>query len=1166
MEIVSDSELQRMCANRLEYDRAEELYYDDRVYSMTMTKVSGASVEFKADIEEYDDTELTASVEIEQTGSGFRIRDYACSCRESRNLLKMCRHAAAVVKEIDFYVDVDEIVEVLSQPIGAAREVLEPYEVEENDSYEKDPVKHLQYLQQMVDKQMKSTFGDSSYGITTGSGKTFGALPASEEKRTTPVLQKVMNELLEEERDQFGIVVEGQQDIRLELTLHLGQNEPEIALRIGRRQLYVVRNIREFVYAVRERSFVRYGKNLEFIHMKHAFRPDAWQLLDFLLDYPFDTQSLNYYGYYTQESKRRLELESKQLDELIPVMEQLDDVYVSEYNDGERKPLYVRHEDPVLPVKIISTDNGNAAQLIFPERVFVLQGVWQLYVYWDGSLYVCTDDYAHKMKKILSLMSGHGSYELNSFRSMSGRTDVLEVRRQDYSMFCATMLPVMKKYMNVSLEHVEFERYLPEPASFEVYLDIAPDNSVVCRAWVSYGDRKHNIWNPASYKDVYRDMRAEYELRSLLGQYFPNISEDSENCYLTEDDDRLAVLVEEGVGQIEQLADVYVSDDFKKIRIAQRVQIVTGVSVKGNLLQVSWNVDNMTAEELEQVLQSYRHKRKYHRLKSGELLSLQQSGLEFLADMQEDLQLGSTQIKKGMAEVPMYRALYLEKLMKDNTDRLRIIRSRRFEELMEHFEQLRDTTVPLPEQLHAQLREYQREGYQWACMLAEMGLGGILADDMGLGKTLQMIACLAHAAGKTHLVVCPASLVYNWESEFRRFAPSLRIGLAVGTAAQRRECIEAYRSYDVVITSYDLLKRDVDLYQGKQFEYEVIDEAQYIKNPSTQAAKAVKTINSRNRFALTGTPIENRLSELWSIFEYLMPGYLYSYKSFKERFEEKILDGNEAEEQKALDGLLRMVQPFILRRLKQDVLEELPDKLEKVVYARFDREQEKLYRAVEKNIVMSLRKDSEQQYRQNKLQILAELTKLRQICCDPSLLYENYSRGSAKLAVCLEYIRNAIAGGHRILLFSQFTTMLDIIEQNLEKENIRSLKLTGATSKLKRRELVDRFQQNHAEVFLISLKAGGTGLNLTAADIVIHYDPWWNVAAQNQATDRAHRIGQENKVTVIRLIAADTIEERIVKLQEKKKELADKVITGEGMSMASLGRDELLELFEVDNS
>ena len=960
MEIVSDSELQRMCANRLEYDRAEELYYDDRVYSMTMTKVSGASVEFKADIEEYDDTELTASVEIEQTGSGFRIRDYACSCRESRNLLKMCRHAAAVVKEIDFYVDVDEIVEVLSQPIGAAREVLEPYEVEENDSYEKDPVKHLQYLQQMVDKQMKSTFGDSSYGITTGSGKTFGALPASEEKRTTPVLQKVMNELLEEERDQFGIVVEGQQDIRLELTLHLGQNEPEIALRIGRRQLYVVRNIREFVYAVRERSFVRYGKNLEFIHMKHAFRPDAWKLLDFLLDYPFDTQSLNYYGYYTQESKRRLELESKQLDELIPVMEQLDDVYVSEYNDGERKPLYVRHEDPVLPVKIISTDNGNAAQLIFPERVFVLQGVWQLYVYWDGSLYVCTDDYAHKMKKILSLMSGHGSYELNSFRSMSGRTDVLEVRRQDYSMFCATMLPVMKKYMNVSLEHVEFERYLPEPASFEVYLDIDPDNSVVCRAWVSYGDRKHNIWNPASYKDVYRDMRAEYELRSLLGQYFPNISEDSENCYLTEDDDRLAVLVEEGVGQIEQLADVYVSDDFKKIRIAQRVQIVTGVSVKGNLLQVSWNVDNMTAEELEQVLQSYRHKRKYHRLKSGELLSLQQSGLEFLADMQEDLQLGSTQIKKGMAEVPMYRALYLEKLMKDNTDRLRIIRSR--------------------------------------------------------------------------------------------------------------------------------------------------------------------------------------------------------------RFEEKILDGNEAEEQKALDGLLRMVQPFILRRLKQDVLEELPDKLEKVVYARFDREQEKLYRAVEKNIVMSLRKDSEQQYRQNKLQILAELTKLRQICCDPSLLYENYSRGSAKLAVCLEYIRNAIAGGHRILLFSQFTTMLDIIEQNLEKENIRSLKLIGATSKLKRRELVDRFQQNHAEVFLISLKAGGTGLNLTAADIVIHYDPWWNVAAQNQATDRAHRIGQENKVTVIRLIAADTIEERIVKLQEKKKELADKVITGEGMSMASLGRDELLELFEVDNS
>ena len=293
-----------------------------------------------------------------------------------------------------------------------------------------------------------------------------------------------------------------------------------------------------------------------------------------------------------------------------------------------------------------------------------------------------------------------------------------------------------------------------------------------------------------------------------------------------------------------------------------------------------------------------------------------------------------------------------------------------------------------------------------------------------------------------------------------------------------------------------------------------------------------------------------------------MPGYLYRYKYFKETFEQNILEQTE-QAGAATERLHQMIAPFLLRRLKKDVLKDLPDKVEKVIYTRFGKEQEQLYKAAEKHIVINLKKNGANTKPTDKIQILAELTRLRQICCDPGLLYEDYRSDSAKLTTCMEVIENAIEGGHRILLFSQFTTMLDRIAEELSKRKITYFMLTGATSKPKRRDLVERFQQGEAQIFLISLKAGGTGLNLTAADMVIHYDPWWNIAAQNQATDRTHRIGQENRVTVFKLIAKDTIEERILKLQESKKDLADKILSAEGVSLATLTQEEIAQLFSM---
>ena len=402
--------------------------------------------------------------------------------------------------------------------------------------------------------------------------------------------------------------------------------------------------------------------------------------------------------------------------------------------------------------------------------------------------------------------------------------------------------------------------------------------------------------------------------------------------------------------------------------------------------------------------------------------------------------------------------------------------------------------------------------------------------------------------------------MFNWGEEFARFAPELKVTLVTGGQDARKELLEEWKDSDVLVTSYDLLRRDIALYEEKEFRYQVIDEAQYIKNHATAASKAVKVIKSRTRYALTGTPIENRLSELWSIFDYLMPGFLYGYDVFRREIESPVVKHQDEE---AMERLKKMVSPFILRRVKEDVLKDLPEKLEVTRYVRFESGQQKLYDAQVLKLRESIESGGQEEFNKNRFRILAEITKLRQICCDPALCFENYDKGAAKAEACIDLVRSAIEGGHRILLFSQFTSMLDILKRELDSAEISYYVITGSTPKQERLELVKKFNKGDTPLFLISLKAGGVGLNLTGADVVIHYDPWWNVAAQNQATDRAHRIGQTKKVTVYKLIAKNTIEEKIQKLQETKKNLADQVIGGETGQLGGMSREDLLELLEL---
>ncbi len=416
---------------------------------------------------------------------------------------------------------------------------------------------------------------------------------------------------------------------------------------------------------------------------------------------------------------------------------------------------------------------------------------------------------------------------------------------------------------------------------------------------------------------------------------------------------------------------------------------------------------------------------------------------------------------------------------------------------------------------------------------------------------------------KASLVVSPSSLTLNWQNEATKFTNELKTAVIRGTLQERKRIIEEIDKYDLVITSYDLLKRDIEIYKEKdyKFKYIIADEAQYLKNSNTKNAKAIKQIKAETRYALTGTPIENSLAELWSIFDFIMPGYLFTYRKFKNIYETPIVKEND---EKAMQKLKMLIEPFILRRNKKEVLKELPEKTVTVLNNEMNEEQKNIYLTyllrAKQEIAEKIEIDG---YEHSQMQILAALTRLRQICCHPSLFMEGYKEGSSKLEQCIEIIAEAIEAGHKILLFSGYTSMFEIIEKELKKKNIKYFKLTGATKVDERMKMVDEFNENQeVKLFLISLKAGGTGLNLTGADMVIHYDPWWNISTENQATDRAYRIGQKNNVQVYKLITKNSIEEKIYELQEKKAQLADNMLDTKTTFINKFSKEEIMRLFE----
>lgn len=917
----------------------------------------------------------------------------------------------------------------------------------------------------------------------------------------------------------------------------------EASLEIGSGRMYKVHNIAQLYENFQKENYVEYGKSLAFTHRTDRLDERSQRLLKIVC--------LAYATYYSIH-QNAVHIAGLQRDDLF-------ELYRDDYITINGAPFKVKFEDPALELTIGRN-----------EKLFTLEAVQAIDAMGAGRRSYFMDAKA-KIIYAAGSQFTRAAYKLYETVSRKKNIDISETDMPD---FYAAVLKKAAPFLTINgLELIE--KFIPPELTTQLYVDCGDDNTIYADLMFCYDNVTFNAFAP---KDAahYDETAEETAKRAVLRYFSVCPGRDHRSLFIANDDMAYDFIVS-GFDELSRNMELYVSDKFRRMAVRPPAAPKLGVRIFGGILELDISDDNYSGEELADVLKAYRLGVKYHRLKDGSF-ALIDGSLAKLNEITENLDLSGKDIEKKSLAVPAYRMLYLSGLKEKDGVRMQFAKNFK-DAVSEYHSNIENADMSVPEELDGIMRDYQKYGFRWLKTIAAYKFGGILADDMGLGKTLQAISLILDMNKKANeqankktgrkpsaknkklpaLIICPSSLTLNWESEFARFAPSLKTLVIIGTASARKAQIESIPDggFDAVITSYALITRDIEMYSDLKFGLQFIDEAQYIKNHNTQAARAVKEIRSEVRFALTGTPIENSLAELWSAFDFIMPGYLFNYTRFKKTFETPIVGKND---QKAVASLQSSVAPFILRRLKKDVLDELPDKTETVLSTVMEGEQRKLYAANVSELKNSINSGLGKQ-KTDRVKILAALTRLREICCDPSLVYENFKGKSAKLEQCAELVESCVNSGHKILLFSQFTSMLDIISKRLDEMDVTYYTLRGSTRAQDRIRMVNEFNENDVKVFLISLKAGGTGLNLTGADIVIHYDPWWNSSAENQASDRAYRIGQKKNVQIYKLITRRSIEENIIKLQQSKSELSE-LIYGKTADITKMSANEILKLIE----
>lgn len=924
--------------------------------------------------------------------------------------------------------------------------------------------------------------------------------------------------------------------------------EYELKIKIGNNKKYVlIKRLEEFLQAYRKKEgSVEFGTNFTYNPVTQEFDSIDTKIIEFLELY-YDSQSStfkNYYGYYTPHMNiNMIKLSGKSLLNFLQLLKNKkffveEGYYIREYSEIK--------EDYYLETTI-ARNNDNIKVTIPYETIKPFTENYE-YIMIKNEIYHC------KNAKLLKML-------------IENEKKQLLFKEEEFDNFANFVLPALEKLdKNVVIDDSLKDILKKDELNPKFYFDYEKDK-VECKIYLVYHDIEKNIMdvnNKFGNNYVIRNYEKEKQYIYEIEKYGFKINEEKEYFYL-EDDELIADFLTEEIQTLVEKYDVYMTKRIKEFKILDKVSIQSQFKLgRDNILNFSFEIDNIDKKEISELLDAIVLKKKYYKLKNGNWMRID-NNLELLgmSKVMNDLDISKKELQNETIEISKYKSLEIESM---NTEYEFIKLDDSLQKLIGKFKTYKDLKIKFSKEEKKLLRDYQQIGVKWMLTLASCNFGGILADEMGLGKSLQTIKYIEKRIDEDNIrkfmIVVPTSLIYNWENEFKKFAPNLKF-IVVNENREKREKIITNQEYNIYITTYGLIRQDIQLYQDYNFDTCIIDEAQNIKNVHAETTKAIKNIKASNHFALTGTPIENSILELWSIFDFLMPGFMPNLTKFKHLYTVK----NMEEDETLLSALNKKISPFILRRKKKDVLTELPDKIMNNVLVELNQEQKKLYvsylEKTKQDIEDTIKKEG---FMKSQILILSLLTKLRQICIDPKLIIDNYEGTSSKVESLVDIVEQTIRNGHKILLFSQFPSALKIVKKELENKKIDSYYLDGSTKSKDRIRLVTEFNQNEVPVFLISLKAGGTGLNLTSADVVIHLDPWWNPQVENQATDRSHRIGQKNVVEVVKLIAKGTIEEKIVELQAKKQKLSDQVIEGEDRDQIILSKLTEQEIKDILNS
>ena len=941
-------------------------------------------------------------------------------------------------------------------------------------------------------------------------------------------------------------------------------NNLKVEFKIGNEKKYKIKDLTEFYDRMIKGEKYKYGSKLELLHKKESFEEKDRELVEFILKHSeiirfVNSEANSNYRYYGKAmNEGYISLNNSGLDEIFEILKGQEIAFQKEYQETR---IELKDENPELHF-VMKKEGKDEYKIEINQNIDILREIEVLYgrkykyLLQKNVIYRCDEKYEKTTLKLLEMFK-------ENFL-----TEIILGEEQLPELFSVILSKLGNSIELKGIEEEQLEKYKPKKLGVKMFLDFDENDYILADVRFCYGEEEFNPLQSKIEIKYARDVIAENKAINMFKKtgfmYYAQ-----KECFILPNEDKIYNFLSNEINEYMQQFEIMVTDNFKTKEIRQPKIGSLGVKIENDLLKIDLNNLNIDIDELQEVMEKYNLKKKYHKLKDGTFINLEENpDIEFIDKLITGMDITYKDIEKGNLTLPVNRSLYLNQLLK-TVSNTQINKNAEYKEITSSLEkQQENDDIVVPKSLENTLRFYQKTGYKWLKTLDNYRFGGILADDMGLGKTIQMLSIISgyveeNDDKKASIVVCPSSLTLNWQNESQKFTNKLKTLVIRGTLEERKKQISKIGEYDLVITSYDLLKRDIEIYkeQKYQFKYAIADEAQYLKNSNTQNAKAVKEILADTRYALTGTPIENSLAELWSIFDYIMPGYLFSYKKFKTMYETPIVRDND---QRAMKKLKMLIEPFILRRTKKEVLTELPEKTITVLNNQMKEEQEKIYM----NYLAQTKQEvadaiNIRGFERSSIQILAALTRLRQICCHPGLFIRNYNEGSSKLEQCIEIIKNAISAGHKILLFSGYTSMFEIIEKELREGEIKYFKLTGSTKVDERIAMVDKFNTSEdVKLFLISLKAGGTGLNLTGADMVIHYDPWWNASAENQATDRAYRIGQKNNVQVYKLITKNSIEEKIYELQQKKSQLIDNMLDTKTSFISKLSKEDIMKLFD----